>query len=57
MVFQVGIVVIEVCHCLLGIFLVILNELWHYVLHVTSNDIIGYGIDGGCRVIVDGNDD
>ena len=42
---------------LFRVLLVVLDELWHYLLHGTVDDVVGYLVDGGLWVGVDGDDD
>ena len=42
---------------LFRVLLVVLDELWHYLLHCTVDDVVGYLVDRGLWVGVDGDDD
>ena len=46
------VVCIEISHCLLGVFLVIFDELGHNIFHVAGNNIVGYSIDRSVGVVV-----
>ena len=50
-------IAIIVCHKLLVVLLVVLDELWNHLFHRTDYDIVSYLVDRSVRIGVDGDDD